>query len=104
MEKKLTCFVIIGFGTKPSYATGTVRQLDLDETYTLLIKPVFDALDIECYRCIDKNLNGNIDKVMLSEILNADVAVADLSTLNANVMWELGVRHTLKPRDTIMIC
>ena len=41
---------------------------------------------------------------MLTEILNADIAIADLSTLNANVMWELGVRHALKPRHTIMIC
>src|SRR5690606_8402846 len=31
-------------------------------------------------------------------------ALVDISTLNANVMWELGVRHALKPRHTIMIC
>lgn len=53
-EKKLTCFVIIGFGKKTSYATNPVRVLDLDKTYEKLIKPVFDALNIDCYRCIDK--------------------------------------------------
>ncbi len=104
MENSKTCFVIIGFGKKPSYANGELRVLDLDETYTLLIKPVFDSLGIPCYRAIDKNLSGSIDKLMLQEIKNADVVLTDISTLNANVMWELGVRHALKPRHTIMIC
>ncbi len=94
----------MGYGKKPSYANGRQRQLDLDETFTYLIKPVFDALDIECYRAIDRNLSGSIDKLMLEEIKEADIALADLSTLNANVMWELGVRHALKPHYTIMIC
>jgi len=103
MEGK-SCFVIIGYGKKTSYASGKVRVLDLDETYTLLLKPVFDKLKITCYRAIDKNLSGSIDKVMLQEIKNADIALVDLSTLNANVMWELGVRHAFKPYHTIMIC
>ena len=102
MEK--TCFVIIGYGEKSSYANGKHRILDLEETYTLLIKPVFDDLGIACYRAIDKNLSGSIDKLMLQEIKNADIALVDISTLNANVMWELGVRHALKPHHTIMIC
>lgn len=104
METKPSCFVIIGYGKKTSYANGKVRVLDLDETYTTLIKPVFDALNIPCYRAIDKNINGSIDKLMLEEIRDAHIALADISTLNANVMWELGVRHALKPRHTIMIC
>ncbi len=100
----MSCFVIIGYEKKTSYANGKPRVLDLDETYTLLIKPVFDGLDIACYRAIDKNLSGSIDSVMLHEIKNADIVLVDISTLNANVMWELGVRHSLKPRHTIMIC
>ena len=104
MKDSPTCFVIIGFGKKTSYANGKLRVLDLDETYTLLIKPVFDSLGIPCYRAIDKNLAGSIDKLMLQEIKNADIALVDISTLNANVMWELGVRHALKPHHTLMIC
>ncbi len=99
-----SCFVIIGYGKKTSYINGKVRLLDLDETYSILIKPVFEALNIPCYRAIDKNINGSIDRLMLQEIKNADIALVDISTLNANVMWELGVRHALKPKHTIMIC
>jgi len=29
--------------------------------------------------------------------------VADISTLNANVLYELGVRHALKPHTTTII-
>ncbi|MBK7690837.1 MAG: hypothetical protein IPJ31_06875 [Bacteroidetes bacterium] len=104
MSYPKSCFVIIGYGRKPSYATGSLRELNLDETFEDLIKPVFDELRIDCYRAIDKNTSGSIDKLMLEEILNADLVVADLSTLNANVMWELGVRHALKPKHTFMIC
>src|ERR1017187_7512852 len=102
--EEISCFVIIGFGKKKSYANGKLRELDLDETYSLLIKPVFDSLKIPCYRAIDENLNGSIDKFMLQQIKNATIALVDISTLNANVMWELGVRHALKPQHTIMIC
>ncbi len=97
-----TCFVIIGFGEKDSYANGKHRVLDLDKTYELLIKPVFDKLEISCYRAIDKNLSGSIDKLMLEEIKNADIALVDISTLNANVLRELNVRHASRPSHTNM--
>ena len=104
MENKPSCFVIIGFGNKTSYANGKVRVLNLDQTYQKLIKPAFDTLDIPCYRAIDLNRNGSIDELMLKQINEATIALVDISTLNANVMWELGVRHALKERHTILIC
>jgi hypothetical protein len=44
-----------------------------------------------------------IDKPMYENLLDADVVVADLSTSNANAIYELGVRHALKPTTTIVI-
>jgi hypothetical protein len=40
---------------------------------------------------------------MYENLLNADVAIADLSTSNENAIYELGVRHALKPFTTIII-
>ena len=101
-DKKLNCFVIIGFGMKTDLGTG--RVLNLDKTYTQLIKPAFDKVgDIECFRAIDVNRSGSIDELMYYWIYQADMVVVDISTLNANVFYELGVRHAQKPNTTIII-
>jgi hypothetical protein len=98
---KKTCFVIIGFGIKTDFETG--RRLNLDRTFENIIKPVFDDLDILCYRASDLEQSGVIDKKMYENILKADFVVADISTLNPNAIYELGVRHALKPNTTIVI-
>ncbi len=97
------CFVVIGFGTKPSYATGVVRMLDLNQTYTKLIKPVFDELNVKCQRACDMNVSGSIDQVMIKAINESDIGICDITCLNANALWELGVRHALKKCHTILI-
>lgn len=101
MHKPLKCFVIIGYGPKRDHESG--RTLDLDKTFENLIKPAFDDLKIECFRAKDIRHTGVIDVPMYEWILNADIVVADLSTLNANALYELGVRHALKPFTTIVI-
>jgi tetratricopeptide (TPR) repeat protein len=56
-----------------------------------------------CFRTIELNYSGSIERKMYEYILKADFVVADLSTLNPNALYELGVRHALKPFTTIMI-
>lgn len=96
-----TCFVIIGFGPKVDYATG--RILDLDKTFENLILPVFDELGIKCFRANGIKRTGIIDEAMYKWIYKADIVVADISTLNPNALYELGVRHALRPHRTIVI-
>jgi hypothetical protein len=98
---KQRCFVVMGFGKKTDYATG--RQLDLDRSYQLLIKPVVTEKGITCIRADEINHAGVIDLVMYQELLTADVVIADLSTANLNAIYELGVRHALRPYTTIVI-
>ncbi len=40
---------------------------------------------------------------MYQQLLSADIVIADLSTSNVNAFYELGIRHALKPRTTIII-
>lgn len=98
---KQRCFVVMGFGKKTDYVTG--RQLDLDKSYQLLIKPVVTAKGITCIRADEINHSGVIDVLMYQELLTADVVIADLSTANLNAIYELGVRHALRPYTTIVI-
>ncbi len=96
-----TCFVIIGFGQKTDYATG--RIIDLDKTFNYIIEPVFKDLGFLCFRASDIKHSGVIDVPMYENILRSDFVIADLSTLNPNVLYELGVRHAVRKNTTIII-
>jgi hypothetical protein len=91
----------MGFGTKTDLATG--RKIDLDKSYKLLIKPVVEGKGITCVRADEIPHSGVIDVPMYEELLNADLVIADISTANCNAIYELGIRHALRPRTTIVI-
>lgn len=95
------CFVVMGFGVKTDFATG--RKLDLNKSYRLLIKPVVESTGLVCVRADEMPHSGTIDVPMYQELLKADVVIADLSTANPNALYELGIRHALRPRTTIVI-
>ena len=99
-EARQRCFVLMGFGQKVDYKSK--RTLDLDKTYKI-IRAAVDEAGLECIRADDIVHSGVIDKPMYEHLLLADVAIADLSTSNENAIYELGVRHALKPRTTIII-
>ena len=40
---------------------------------------------------------------MYDNLLSADLVIADLSTSNANAIYEVGVRHALRPHRTIVM-
>jgi hypothetical protein len=46
---------------------------------------------------------GNIRTDMLEQLLIADIANADISIYNAGVYYELGIRHSLRARTTILV-
>ncbi|MFK7784206.1 MAG: TRAFs-binding domain-containing protein [Crocinitomicaceae bacterium] len=107
-----TCFVMIGYG-KRTYLVKkkTLRKINLDKTYSEIIEKTFEELrnegyNVHCFRSIEKNSKstGSIDKQMYEDIYESDLVIADISTLNANVMYELGIRHALKPHTTIVMC
>src|SRR5260221_10136452 len=95
------CFVITGYGIKKDYINN--RDIDLDKSFKYIIKPVFEELGYECKRSCDYP-PGIIDSIMYKGIYDADFVIADISTLNPNALYELGVRHALKPFTTLVIC
>jgi tetratricopeptide (TPR) repeat protein len=99
-EQKL-CFVVMGFGKKTDYESG--RTLDLDATYEAIIQPAVEASGFRCIRANEILHSGIIDVKMYEMLLRADLVVADISTGNVNAVYELGVRHALKPFSTIVM-
>lgn len=91
----------MGFGLKTDYRTG--KEIDLDKTYRTIIKPAFEDMGFLCFRADEIKHSGVIDIPMYEHILKADFVMADISTLNANVLYELGVRHAVKKQATLII-
>ncbi|OAI13422.1 hypothetical protein A1359_12355 [Methylomonas lenta] len=100
-QQQKTCFVVMGFGIKTDYHTS--RELDLDKSYKYIIKTAVEDAGLKCIRADEIPHAGTIDVPMFEQLLKADVVLADLSTSNCNAIYELGVRHALRPRTTIII-
>ena len=95
------CFVIMPFGSKPDPSTGLT--IDFDRVYAEGIEPGIRAAGMEPIRADEERTGGIIHKPMFERLLLCDFAVADLTTANANVFYELGVRHTARPATTLTL-
>ena len=94
------CFVLMPFGKKPDAAGLTV---DFDAVYRDLIAPAIDAAGLDAIRADEEQGGGIIHKPMFERLMLCEYAVADLTTANANVFYELGVRHAARPWSTVLI-
>ncbi len=99
MPKPL-CFVAMPFGKRPA-ASGAV--VDFDAVYSSLISPAVEAADMEPLRADEEQVGGIIHKPMFERLILCEYAVADLTTANANVFYELGVRHAARPASTVLL-
>jgi uncharacterized protein DUF4071 len=97
---KTLCFVLMPFGQKPGVGGAVI---DFDAVYRDLIKPAVDAADLTPLRADEEQAGGIIHKPMFERLILCDFAVADLTTANANVFYELGVRHAVKPATTVLL-
>jgi hypothetical protein len=98
MPKPL-CFVLMPFGKKPSAAGGLI---DFDAIYDTTHRPAIEAAGMEPIRADEEYLGGIIHKPMFERLILCEYAVADLTTANANVFYELGVRHAVRPHCTVL--
>lgn len=95
------CFVLMPFGLKPDPANGP--DIDFDHVYSAVIEPGIRAAGMEPIRGDFEKLGGIIHRPMFERLLLCDFAIADLTTGNPNVFYELGVRHAVRPRTTLTI-
>jgi hypothetical protein len=80
------------------------NQIDFDEIFQYVIKSAVEGLPgFSCVRCDNIDAPGWVHDQMLRHIYEDRVAIVDTSTLNANVFYELGVRHALKRGITVLI-
>lgn len=95
------CFVVMPFGQKRDPAGGA--DIDFDRIYENGIRPAVEAAGLLPIRADEERVGGIIHTPMFERLLLCEYAVADLTTANANVFYELGVRHTARPSTTLSI-
>jgi tetratricopeptide (TPR) repeat protein len=93
-------FVVMPFGNKKAPDGSTI---DFNAIYKELIKPTLEAAGFESFRADEESTSGDILTDMFQELLLADLVLADMSLDNANVFYELGIRHALRKRGVVHI-
>lgn len=101
MSLKPLCFVVMPFGQKPDPAGGPAINFDL--IYQSALAPAIEDAGMEPIRADEERTGGIIHKPMFERLLLCEYTIADLTTANANVFYELGVRHTARPSTTLTI-
>jgi hypothetical protein len=95
--RKPVCFVVSPIGQP-----GTDRHATFARVLEDRIRPVAERAGYDVVRADEIHNTGPFLRDVLRYLATADVVVADLTGHNANVFYELGVRHALS-RRTILI-
>lgn len=94
------CFVLMPFGRK---ATAAGLVVDFDAVYHELLQPAIEQAGLESLRADEEMTGGVIHKPMFERLILCEYAVCDLTTANANVFYELGLRHAVRPHSTVLL-
>ena len=97
----MRAFVVRPFGKKE--IPGSTDKIDFDEVHRQLIGPALATCDVQGGTTEPFLQAGNIRADMFQQLLVADLVIADISIHNANVFYELGIRHALQPQRTYLL-
>lgn len=77
---------------------------ELTDIFTTFVKPTVELpnFNLVCKRADDIKSNRAIIQDIWKSICEARIVIADMTSLNPNVMYELGIAHTLG-KETILI-
>jgi hypothetical protein len=93
-------FVIRPFGTKTD-SSGTV--IDFERVHDELIGRALKNAELGGGTTGEIVEAGNIREDMFALIIEADLVVCDITVHNANVFYELGIRHALRKKRSVLI-
>ena len=93
-------FIIRGFGVKKD---SSGQSIDFEQVHARLIAPALERCGLAGGTTGEVVDAGNIRADMFALILEADIVICDITVHNANVFYELGVRHALRKKHTVMI-
>src|SRR5256714_4045742 len=88
-------FIIRPFGAKAGVNFDTVDEK--------LIQPALAQIGVSGNTATEIVEQGNIREDMFRLLVCADLVIADISIHNANVFYELGIRHGMRPNATFLL-
>ena len=88
-------FIIRPFGAKSGVNFDTVDEK--------LIQPALAQIGVSGNTTTEIVEQGNIREDMFRLLVCADLVIADISIHNANVFYELGIRHGMRPNATFLL-
>lgn len=74
-----------------------------NEAYKNIVQPLCSDLKLEVKCADDYHSTKIVYDDIVAGINNAKIVIVDISGLNPNVMYELGIAHSLKQQSTIII-
>src|SRR5262245_46685336 len=99
MPSTRRAFVIMPFGKKKA-PDGT--EIDFDDIYARYLDPAVTAAGLTPHRADADRRGGSIHLDMFQDLLLAEFVIADATLDNANVWYEIGVRHALRARGVVL--
>lgn len=86
------CFVVCAIG-----GSGSPERKHADWVLEEIIEPVFEKhfSDFKVTRADKLKMPGLIDAQIIDRLLNAKLVIADLTFLNPNAFYEIGIRHVV---------
>lgn len=95
------CFVAMPFGKK--YEPQRKITIDCDQLYERVLVPALENAQLRFRRADEEIDSGVVLQPMIEAISDADIVIGDLASANFNVGWELGLRHLLRARHTLLM-
>ena len=99
----MRAFIVRPFGAKDVQIGGARHKIDFDRVEEQLILPALNAIGIQGGTTTEIVEQGNIREDMFRMLVTAELVLADVSIHNANVFYELGIRHGLRAQDTFLL-
>ncbi|MFC7738254.1 tetratricopeptide repeat-containing protein [Roseomonas sp. GCM10028921] len=93
-------FIIRPFGKKKDSAG---KEVDFERVHNALIGPALEEAGLAGSTTGEIVEAGNIREDMFGLIVEADIVVCDVTVHNANVFYELGIRHALRRKRSVLI-
>jgi hypothetical protein len=95
-----SAFVAMPYGKKTDPQTG--MEIDRDLVFSKVYVPVLEDLDYRWRRSGQQTDTGIVHTGMAGAIASSDVVIADLATLNADALYEAGLRHALTAKTIVL--